>query len=71
MILICVPEDDYAKKTFLAPNKVRVEWAPSTDIQTQLNTDGLNGQMIVKYDVDTSQNQQQLIVWNTFYLLYY
>lgn len=44
-----------------ASHKV-VVWAPTPDEQRALNSTGVSGQFIVKYDVDRSQNPQQILV---------
>ncbi|XP_024215820.1 inter-alpha-trypsin inhibitor heavy chain H3 isoform X4 [Halyomorpha halys] len=55
-------ENPNAKKEVISPTKVRVEWSPTKKEQKQLKPEGLNGQMIVEYDVDASNKTQQIII---------
>nr|XP_024217075.1 inter-alpha-trypsin inhibitor heavy chain H4-like [Halyomorpha halys] len=55
-------ENPNAKKTKISSNKIKVEWSPTEKDQKELNAEGLNGQMVVKFDVDSSQTHQQLLI---------
>lgn len=46
---------------------VKVEWSPTENEQKELNAEGLNGQMVVKFDVDSSQSTQQILVIINYY----
>ena len=43
-------------------NVVIVRWNPTTEQQKEIAKDGVNGQLIVKYDVDREKNPQQIVV---------
>ncbi|CAH1400153.1 unnamed protein product [Nezara viridula] len=55
-------ENPMAEKKEITPTKVEVKWSPSEEEQKELNAEGLNGQMIVKFDVDSSQISQQILI---------
>lgn len=57
-----ITENPNAIKQVISPNKARVEWNPSKKEQKELKPEGLNGQMIVEYDVDASNQTQQILV---------
>lgn len=62
--------ENSAVKITSAPHKVKVEWKPTVDEQKQLSKEGLNGKMIVKYDVDSSKNPHQILVDSDGYFLH-
>ncbi|CAH1399827.1 unnamed protein product [Nezara viridula] len=63
-------ENPNAKKEVISPNKVRVEWNPSKKEQKELKPEGLNGQMIVEYDVDVSNKTQQILIDEDGYFIH-
>ncbi|CAH1399819.1 unnamed protein product [Nezara viridula] len=63
-------ENTNAKKEEISPNKFRVEWNPSKKEQKELKPEGLNGQMIVEYDVDASNKTQQIMIDEDGYFIH-
>ncbi|XP_054274031.1 inter-alpha-trypsin inhibitor heavy chain H3-like isoform X2 [Macrosteles quadrilineatus] len=64
-------ENKQAKIEDLSPNEKKITWAPTAEEQRSQNSSGLSGQFMVKYDVDRTQNPQQILVDEGYFVHFF
>lgn len=72
-----IEQDDKKSKNELATiekidsNVVIIRWAPTQEQQKEIAKDGVNGQLIVKYDVNREKNPQQILVDEGYFVHFF
>nr|CAD7402716.1 unnamed protein product [Timema poppensis] len=60
-----------AKIERLSDTSAIIRWAPTPEEQKQLNSEGVKGQLVVRYDVDRESHPQQILVNEGYFVHFF
>nr|CAD7261807.1 unnamed protein product [Timema shepardi] len=64
-------DNPLAKIERLSDTSAIIRWAPTPEEQKQLNSEGVKGQLVVRYDVDRESHPQQILVNEGYFVHFF